>query len=86
MTYHNAQYETPHFSKDADPETLAVKANGGSLAIDVWITDGTWISPAEIGGVTLPITADTAVMLNVAGNKFRFTPSGGCEFNFGDDV
>lgn len=64
------------FRRSADPLLVAVDANGGSLAIEVNMGDGTWIAIPDS-----PWSADTAFTLDVANGQFRFTPSGGATYS-----
>lgn len=56
------------------PAMVTIKANGGSLAIEV-AQGADWVA---IEGS--PFTADAAFHLEVANGQFRFTPSGGATY------
>tara|TARA_R100000808_G_scaffold22231_1_gene48229 strand:- start:289 stop:537 length:249 start_codon:yes stop_codon:yes gene_type:complete len=60
------------FPATAHDRTVIVDANGGSMAIEANMGDGTWIALPDS-----PYSADTVFRLEVSGTQFRFTPSGG---------
>jgi len=82
MTIHSDQQVFPggtaRFSPHKRLGALVVNANGGSVAVEVSMTDGTWIaiSDSPIGA------ADPVVDLELSNRQYRFTPSGGATYEF----
>ena len=80
MAYHTTQLVSGPYNKYANPEKLVVKANGGSVDLEVEVSDGVWVRPEGLG---LPFTTNVAKLVEVAGQTIRLTPTGGASFNFG---
>lgn len=67
------------YEAHANPALVVIRAGAGSVAVEADIGDGSYV---QIPGS--PFTADTVFHLNIANGRFRFTPSGGALYGYGD--
>lgn len=68
---------TEFYSPTRPAALVSIDANGGSVAIEQDMGDGTWIALPDS-----PYSADTVFHLEVAQGRFRFTPSGSATYSF----
>ena len=83
MTHYTESHVFPSFNDHATPLNLTIKANGGSVNLEVQVSDDVWVQPASL---ELPDTTDVSTVIDVAGCTIRITPTGGAEYNFGGGV
>lgn len=65
------------YSTTAPEALLIIDANGGQVAVDVLMSDGTAVAVGDS-----PFTADESMRIKIAGAQIRCTPAGGAEYEW----
>jgi len=82
MTHYNST-QTFTFDNKAVDENITVFANGGSVDLEVQVSQAQWVRPDNL---SLPYTTNVSEIISVAGKTIRITPADGAEYNFGQGI